>query len=75
MKKILILLITMFFSVNLVINGQTTIEHNNLIILNNMLQEKILVCHNTSFLVTGEYLYYKVYCLNVETGTRIIFGL
>lgn len=30
-------------------------------------QEKIYVHHNTTFLLTGEYFYYKVYCLNDKT--------
>ncbi len=30
-------------------------------------QEKIFVHQNTSFLISGETLYYKVYCLNAET--------
>jgi len=69
MKKIVILLIAMFFSVNLVINSQTIIKNNDIPIPTNIPHEKIFIHHNTSFLLTGEYLYYKVYCLNVETGT------
>ncbi|WP_109299080.1 hypothetical protein [Aquimarina sp. AU474] len=30
-------------------------------------EEKIFMHHNTSFLFTGEYLYYSVYCLNSES--------
>ncbi len=40
----------------------------------NISQERIFVHHNTSFLVTGEYLYYKVYCLNNETNNLSKFS-
>ncbi|WP_417558987.1 hypothetical protein [Mesoflavibacter zeaxanthinifaciens] len=31
-------------------------------------QEKIYVHYNSNFLVTGESLYYKIYCLNIDTN-------
>lgn len=31
-------------------------------------QEKVFIHHNTSLLFTGEYLYYKLYCLNSRTN-------
>ncbi len=31
-------------------------------------QETIFIHFNSTLLLTGEYLYYKVYCLNTETN-------
>ena len=31
-------------------------------------QEKVFLHHNTSLLLTGEYLYYKLYCFNANTN-------
>jgi len=35
---------------------------------NSIPQEKVFVHHNTSLLLTGEYLYYKLYCFNANTN-------
>jgi len=40
----------------------------------NIAQERIFVHQNTSFLITGEYLYYKVYCINNETNNLSNFS-
>lgn len=41
---------------------------DNNISLNNFPQEKIFVHFNTTFLVSGESLFYKIYCLNANTN-------
>ena len=48
------------------IYGQTTIEKRNLIGLNNIPQENIFVHQNATVLLTGEFLYYKIYCRNEQ---------
>ncbi len=47
--------------------SQTHISTKEISGFNNIPQEKIFVHHNTSFLLTGEFLFYKVYCLNTKT--------
>ena len=61
MKKILFILI-IFLNFSYLIFSQENIQ------IANISQERIFVHQNTSFLITGEYLYYKVYCLNNETN-------
>lgn len=69
MKKILLLLIviTSLSNVNL-IQSQKTIQDGTDFGFKNISQEKIFVHHNTAFLLSGEHLYYKVYCLNTNTN-------
>lgn len=40
---------------------------NELAAYKNLPQEKIYIHHNTTFLLAGEYLYYKLYCLDAQT--------
>lgn len=61
MKKTLYILI-LIFTVNHV-HGQSASEEFL------MPQERIYLHQNTTLLMSGEYLYYKLYCLNNETGT------
>lgn len=64
--KILIVFFVIAFSVQ--INGQDRlITADNKKIFDNAAQESVFVHYNSSFYMVGEYLYYKVYCLNAET--------
>lgn len=49
------------------IHAQTVIKNKDITVYQQIPQEKIYLHHNASFLLTGEYLYYKVYCLNTKT--------
>lgn len=60
MKKNLYILL-LIFTVNLV-HGQSASEEFL------MPEERIYLHQNTTLLMSGEYLYYKLYCLNSETG-------
>ncbi len=60
MKKNLYILL-LIFTVNLV-HGQSAPEEFL------MPEERIYLHQNTTLLMSGEYLYYKLYCLNSETG-------
>jgi len=60
MKKTLYILL-LIFTVNLV-HGQSASEEFL------MPQERIYLHQNATLLMSGEYLYYKLYCLNSETG-------
>lgn len=60
MKKTLYILL-LIFTVNLV-HGQSGSEEFL------MPEERIYLHQNTTLLMSGEYLYYKLYCLNSETG-------
>ncbi len=74
MKKIIFILIVILFFIDYSANSQTSVAGNNEPGIGNISQEKIFVHHNTSFLLTGEYLYYKVYCLNTETNNLSNFS-
>ncbi|WP_372802023.1 hypothetical protein [Lutibacter sp.] len=69
MKKIIIFttIFILFKSSSLL--SQISINNENSFILNNIYQENIFVHQNTSFLLSGEFLYYKIYCLNTHTNT------
>jgi len=74
MKKVLFTLIIIFFSNSYLAKCQTKIlgeKNSNTSIIS---QEKIFVHQNTSFLLTGEYLFYKVYCLNNMTNNLSDFS-
>ena len=60
MKKILIIIL--LFLTNFVTYSQSKP------IIDNIPQEKIFAHLNTTFLVSGEALYYKVYCQNIKTN-------
>jgi hypothetical protein len=50
------------------IYGQTKIDDDAFANSKTFPQEKIFVHQNTSFLLTGEFLYYKIYCLNTKSN-------
>ncbi|WP_189361136.1 hypothetical protein [Algibacter mikhailovii] len=54
--------IVFFFFVQLTCLGQIELP------LKKVAQEQVFVHLNTSFLITGETLYYKIYCINSETN-------
>lgn len=68
MKKIILVLIILFFNNNLAVYSQTTIKREQAITYQNALKEKIFVHYNSSFLLTGENLYYKVYCIKSRSN-------
>ena len=67
MKNILLTIWLILFNCFTVIYSQT-INNNALIDYTTFPQEKIFVHHNSSFLLVGEHLYYRVYCLNTNTN-------
>lgn len=67
MKKYSIIFSLLFCVIHVSSFAQTPISANEIAEFNNIPQEKIFVHHNTSFLLTGEFLFYKVYCLNTKT--------
>ena len=61
MKKIIYILIVVFLGYfNTAISQEMTLK--------NFPQEKIFIHQNTSFILSGEFLYYKVYCINANTN-------
>lgn len=74
MKKVLLAFILIFLSKDYSAHSQTTALEEKSSSISVISQEKIFVHHNTSFLLTGEYLYYKVYCLNNETNNLSDFS-
>ena len=68
MKKQFFLLLTIIYSQLNLVNAQTLVQYNNEILFNEIHQEKIFVHFNSSFLLTGENLYYKIYCLNSKNN-------
>jgi len=67
MKKILFILV-IFLNFSYLAFSQKNIQ------IANISQERIFVHQNTSFLITGEHLYYKVYCLNNEINNLSNFS-
>ena len=74
MKKILIILIAIFLSKDYSAHSQTIKTDRNIDDFKNIAQEKIFIHQNSSFLLSGEYLFYKVYCLNTETNNLSNFS-
>lgn len=68
MKKYFFLLLIIFGQYYSVI-AQIVVQNNNETLYNNIHQEKIYVHFNSSFLLSGETLYYKLYCLNSTNNT------
>lgn len=48
--------------------SQTTLKKDNAFAYKNFPQEKIFIHFNSTFLVSGENLFYKIYCLNANTN-------
>lgn len=68
-KKVFFIIIFLLVkSYSLSLYSQTTLKNDELAAYKNIPQEKIFIHHNTSFLLAGEYLYYKVYCINSNTN-------
>lgn len=61
MKKIIYILIIVFL-------GYFNTAISQEMMLKNFPQEKIFIHQNTSFILSGEFLYYKVYCINTNTN-------
>lgn len=61
MKKTILFIFAL--NINLLVFGQSLSSINDL----NIPQEKIYVHHNDTFFLTGEYIYYKIYCTNDAT--------
>ena len=53
---------------NSLLYSQTKILNNDISFYRDVPQEKLFVHINTSFLLTGEHLYYKAYCINTKTN-------
>jgi len=68
MKKTIYSLILFIFSFHIVAYGQDILDDKNIVGYKSIPQEKIYTHINTTFLLTGEYLYYKIYCHNAETN-------
>ena len=68
MKKIIYLLIIALSNFYIVAYSQTTVDNANYTNFKYLPQEKIYAHLNSTFLITGDYLYYKVYCQNIETN-------
>ena len=66
MKKNIFLLLT-FLSFSIFSFGQDNTDKKETIIGNSLNNETIFIHYNSSFLLTGEKLYFKVYCLNTDT--------
>ncbi len=69
MKKIVFSLIILLFINNYSSYGQTILNSDEISAYENIPQEKVFIHQNTSLLLSGEYLYYKVYCLNDKSNT------
>ena len=74
MKKILLALILIFLSKDYSAFSQTIKTDININDFKNIIQEKIFVHQNSSFLLSGEYLFYKVYCLNTDNDNLSNFS-
>jgi hypothetical protein len=67
-KKIFLTIIFLLFK-SYLSYSQITLENDDIAVYKNISQEKIFVHQNTTFLLTGEYLYYKVYCINANSNS------
>lgn len=68
MKKIVFFTIIFLLIKSYSSYSQIILKNDDIAAYKNIPQEKIFVHHNTTFLLTGEYLYYKVYCMNADTN-------
>ncbi len=69
MKKKLFLTIIFLLFKSYLSYSQITLNNDDIAVYKNIPQEKIFVHKNTTFLLTGEYLYYKVYCINANSNS------
>ncbi len=68
MKKQFFLLLIVFYSQCYTVNAQVVLQSNDKPLFETIHQEKIFIHYNSSFLLTGETFYYKLYCLNRDTN-------
>lgn len=68
MKKIVLFTIIFLLIKSYSSHSQIILKNDDKAAYKNIPQEKIFVHHNTTFLLTGEYLYYKVYCISANTN-------
>ena len=68
MKKNIFILSLLLSAIFSVLQGQNVGEKDINLSFNDFPQEKIFVHFNTSFLVSGENLFYKIYCLNANSN-------
>ncbi|MDO9182212.1 MAG: hypothetical protein Q7U04_07375, partial [Bacteriovorax sp.] len=68
MKKIVFFTIIFLLIKSYSSYSQIILKSDDIAAYKNIPQEKIFVHHNTTFLLTGEYLYYKIYCMNANTN-------
>ncbi len=69
MKRLILIVIILFFNNINVINGQSVIKNSNdLKVYNSIPQEGIFIHFNSTLLFTGENLFYSVYCLNSKNN-------
>jgi len=69
MTKNTLKILILFYSICLLSYSQTTSNNEILTRDKIILQESIYVHSNTTFLLTGEKLYYQIYCLNSVTNS------
>ena len=58
----------LIFGENHLLYGQIKVRNENSSMYHKIPQEKLFVHINTSFLLTGEHLFYKAYCINTKTN-------
>ena len=68
MKKNICILIILFSSGFSVFHSQNIDKKDINLSINDFPQEKIFVHFNSTFLVSGENFFYKIYCLNANTN-------
>ena len=66
MNKKIVALVLIFLSFNTVYSQYTLKNDEDVNWYSNIAQEKIFVDFNSNTLLSGEYLYYKVYCRNAK---------
>ena len=74
MKKIIFFTIVFLLGTSFWAIGQTVSNEHVSETYKKMPQEKVFVHYNTSLLLSGEYLYYKVYCLNTKSDSLSNFS-
>jgi hypothetical protein len=68
MKKNIFIFFLLFSAIFSVLQGQNVGEKDINLSFNDFPQEKVFVHFNTSFLVSGENLFFKIYCLNANSN-------
>ena len=68
MNKYLSLIIIFLIGNSYFINGQALLDKDQLAIYNEIPQEKMFIHYNSSLLFSGDFLYYRAYCINSQTN-------